>query len=163
MLMNFYLCVQIQSTCAVLALSFPHEPAWSPPAAVPALGAPKDQGSFRGINDRKLCDFLAWMVPQPPEHFSLGSPLPVVLRSLAVTPSGITQSKSCSYNFFIFFFVHSQFNKISKSPATEKASSLRPCSVKGGASFSSMPVQVVLGAGMQMVLQLPVKGGWGLS
>lgn len=80
----------------------------------------------------------------------------MVLRSLAVTPSGITQSKGCSYNFF---FVHSQFNKISKSPATEKASSLRPCSVKGRASFSSMPVQVVQGAGMQMVLQLPVKEG----
>lgn len=69
-----------------------------------ASGAPKDQGSFRGINNGKLCDFLSCVVPQPPELWPLGNPLPVVVGRLAVTPSGIRQSKGWLCKFFFFFY-----------------------------------------------------------
>lgn len=58
------------------------------------------------------CDILSWVVPQPPELWSLGNPVPVVVGSLAVTPSGIRQSKGWLCKFF--FFLNMQFKNISK-------------------------------------------------
>lgn len=162
--MKFYLCVKIQSTCTVLALSFPHESAWSPPAAaVLALGAPKDQGSFRGTNDEKR-----WFLGLD------GAPASWALLPWESLASGAQKSGSGTiwhqtkqglglYTYIYFFFPHSQFYKISKWLATEEASSLTSCSVKGGASFSSMPVHAVWGMGMQMFLQLTGKAGWEAS
>lgn len=56
-----------------------------------ALGAPKDQDSFRGIMKMCVISCSGWC-PSPPELWSIGNPLPVVVGSLAVTPSGIWQS-----------------------------------------------------------------------
>lgn len=70
--------VHLRCACTLL---FPYESACSlPAAAVPVLGAPKDQGSFRGINDGKQVSWPGWCLSLL-SFCSLGKTLPVVPRS----------------------------------------------------------------------------------
>lgn len=70
--------VHLRCACTLL---FPYESACSlPAAAVPVLGAPKDQDSFRGINDGKPVSWTGWCFSLL-SFCSLGRTLPVVPRS----------------------------------------------------------------------------------